>query len=154
MAHAWVLNLDADLELARGRPGYTPSRAVLGAMKAHATRLAASLLGPDDIVAAEGNARGFVGRAFCPTPRAIAALERAGATIEPYPSLEVLRTVNGRGFCAALGQTLPGARFCTTRDQIADVLGAAPPGRSRLARQARVRDGGPGPAPARRHHAR
>ncbi len=127
MPYAWVLNLDADLELARGTPGYTPSRAVVGAMKAHATRLAASLLGPDDIVAAEGNARGFVGRAFCPTPRAIAVLERAGATIESHPSLAVLRAVNGRAFCASLGQTLPGARFCTTRDAIAEVLASSPP---------------------------
>ena len=126
-AYAWVLNLDADLELARGTQGYMPSRAVLGAMKAQATRLAATLLGPEDIVAADGNARGFVGRAFCPTPRAIALLERAGATIEPHPTMAVLRAVNGRAFCAALGQTLPGARFCTSRDAIADVLAASPP---------------------------
>jgi len=127
VAYAWVLNLDADLELARGTPGYTPTRAVLGAMKTHATRLAATLLAPDDIVAADGNARGFVGRAFCPTPRAIALLERAGATIEPHPALAVLRAVNGRAFSASLGQTLPGARFCTSRDAITDVLAAPPP---------------------------
>ena len=126
MPHAWVLNLDADLELARGTPGYTPSRAVLAAMKPHAARLAATLLEPDDVVVV-GAARGLVGRAFCPTPRAVALLERAGARMEPHPSFAVLRLVNGRGFSAALGQTLPGARFCTSLDEIAATLATPPP---------------------------
>lgn len=126
MAYAWVLNLDADLELARGTAGYTPSRAVLAAMKAHAAKLAATLLGPEDVIV-DGSARGLVGRAFCPTPRAVALLERAGATIEPHPSFAVLRLVNGRGFSASLGQTLPGARFCTSLAEIEATLATSPP---------------------------
>lgn len=126
MPFAWILNLDADLELARGTPGYTPTRAVLAAMKPHAARLAATLLGPDDIVV-DGNARGYVGRAFCPTPRALGVLERAGATLEPAPSLAILRLVNGRGFSASLGQTLPGARFCTSLAEIVGTLASPPP---------------------------
>lgn len=126
MPCAWVLNLDADLELARGTPGYTPTRAVLAAMKPHAARLAATLLGPDDIVVGD-DASGYVGRAFCPTPRALAVLGKAGATLEPAPSFAVLRLVNGRGFSASLGQTLPGARFCTTLDEIAATLARPPP---------------------------
>jgi hypothetical protein len=112
---AWVLNLDADLELAV--PAYTPKASVREAMRALVPRVAANLLGPDDVLVDEttepGSARGFVGRAFCPTPRAIAVLERAGAIPEPHPSLDVLRRVNSRAFSASLGQTLPGAELVT-----------------------------------------
>jgi hypothetical protein len=111
---AWVLNLDADLELAAGS-GYSPTNAVRGAMAKHVERLAASLLGPDDIrvdeASAPESAKGYEGRAFCPTPRAIALLVRAGASPVAHPPVSVLREVNGRAFCAALGPTLPDGAF-------------------------------------------
>ncbi|MBX3210315.1 MAG: hypothetical protein KF764_35110 [Labilithrix sp.] len=110
---AWVLNLDADLELASRR--YAPPLAVRAAMAPHVARLAESLLGPDDVLvddaAPPASAAGLVGRAFCPTPRAVALLVRAGALPAPHPGVEVLREVNGRAFCASLGPTLPGATF-------------------------------------------
>ena len=78
---AWVLNLDADLELA-ARHAYTPKRSVREAMRPWRSLLAASLLGPDDVLVDEStplrSARGLAGRAFCPTPRALAMLVRAG----------------------------------------------------------------------------
>lgn len=113
---AWVLNLDADLELARPN-AYCPSKGVLAAMRAHRETLRASLLGRDDLLIDESTRAGIanecIGRAFCPTPRAIALLSKAGATIEPHPTVEVLSLVNSRGFAWQLGQTLPHALFTT-----------------------------------------
>jgi hypothetical protein len=118
--YAWVLNLDADLELAHG-PGYAPSASVARATAAFAERLRTSLVGADDFVvdasSREGAARGLVGRAFCPTPRAIAMLVRAGAEPEPHPSFEVLRRVASRAFSASLGQTMPKAAFVDSLDE-------------------------------------
>lgn len=130
----WVLNLDADLELAAGR-SYAPSRGVRAAMAAHRARLAQTLVRAGEGVwdeekdepqrfARDGTARG---RAFCPTPRAIALMHRAGLEPEPHPSFEVLRHVNGRAFCASLGPTLEGARFVTTLEDATRVLSAPPP---------------------------
>ena len=64
---AWVLNLDADLEL--GTPGrYVPRKGVRIAMVPHMERLAASLPGADDIVVDEDSparvARGLRGPSF------------------------------------------------------------------------------------------
>jgi hypothetical protein len=132
-SNAWVLNLDADLELAAAASGerYAPTHVVVGAMKPHLAKLAASLLGPDDLIVdattEPGAARGRMGRAFCPTARAIALLESAGAVPAPHPSQEVLREVNGRAFCAALGQTLPGATFARDLDAAMQALAQEPP---------------------------
>jgi hypothetical protein len=127
---AWALNLDADLELGAGST-YRTSQRVLLAMKAPIARLAASLLGPDDVLvdeaSPEGRADGLVGRAFCPTPRAIHALLRAGATPEPHPPVDVLRGVNSRAFAAALGPTLPGAAFVTDVNRARAMLRERPP---------------------------
>lgn len=113
--YAWVLNLDADLELAM--PAYTAKASVREAMRALVPMVARNLLAPDDVLVDEeskpGSAQGLVGRAFCPTPRAVALLERAGAVPERHPSIDVLRRVNGRAFSASLGQTLPGAELVT-----------------------------------------
>ena len=127
---AWVLNLDADLELA-ARHAYTPKRSVREAMRRWTALLASSLLAPGDVVVDESttprSARGLVGRAFCPTPRALAMLVRAGAEPEPHPTLEVLRRVNSRAFAASLGATLPGAAFVTDRDEAGAMLADSPP---------------------------
>jgi hypothetical protein len=127
-----VLNLDADLELAAG-PRYQPSRQVRDAVALHASRLEATLLAPGDMVVDEASppssARGLSGVAFCPTPRALALLCRAGAEPEPHPSVVVLRHVNSRAFAASLGQTLPGAAFVTDkREALAMLRGPSPLG--------------------------
>jgi len=127
---AWVLNLDADLELAAGQ-GYTPRRTVVDAMASFVPVLARSLLGPEDVLVEASSpprhARGLPGRAFCPTPRALAALREAGAEPEPAPGIEVLRLVNSRAFASSLGATLPGAAFVTTFDEARRHLEQPPP---------------------------
>ena len=127
---AWVLNLDADLELAARGP-YTPKRSVREAMRPWAALLATSLLGEGDVLVDESteplSLRGVAGRAFCPTPRAIALLVRAGAQPEPHPSVDVLRLVNSRAFASSLGPTLPGAAFVTDLEAARVMLSAPPP---------------------------
>ncbi len=116
---AWVLNLDADLELGAG-PEYEPTTSVRRAMRAPVAALARSLLRSEDALVDEArpahDARGLLGRAFCPTPRALALLRRAGAHPEAHPPVEVLRRVNSRAFAAELGTTLPDAAFVTDFD--------------------------------------
>jgi hypothetical protein len=131
---AWVLNLDADLELgalADGAARYEPRKGVRLAMKAQVERVAASLLGPEDILVDEaspaGIAEGLRGRAFCPTPRALTLLERAGAEPEPHPPLHVLRRVNSRAFASSLGATMPGAAFVTAPAVARAMLREVPP---------------------------
>lgn len=112
--YAWVLNLDADFELAAGL-AYAPRKSVQDAIVRHAASLVGTLVRPGDVVVTDasppGVARGLTGRAFCPTPRALATLARAGATPEPHPSFDVLRRVNSRGLSASLGATMPHASF-------------------------------------------
>jgi hypothetical protein len=125
-ARVWFLNFDADDELARPR-GYSPPRSVLSRFAELAQRVD-GLVPSGDYVLAEGapaaekKAMGRSGRAFCPTPRALAALEQAGARPERAPSLEILRRVNHRGFCAELGQTLPCGRFVRTMTELRETL--------------------------------
>jgi hypothetical protein len=127
---AWVLNLDADLELA-ARHAYAPKRSVREAMARWSALLGASLLGPEDVLVGDSSpplsARGLVGRAFCPTPRAVAMLVRAGAAPEAHPPVDVLRRVNARAFASSLGQTLPGAAFVTELEAGRAMLAEAPP---------------------------
>ncbi|HEY5961257.1 MAG TPA: hypothetical protein VIV60_32090, partial [Polyangiaceae bacterium] len=67
---AWVLNLDAELEMAE--PSYSaPARVV--AQLARYGQGARSLLGPRDLLldVTKQMALGWAGRAWCPTPRAL-----------------------------------------------------------------------------------
>lgn len=117
---AWVLNLDAELELASPR-GYRTSGRVLAFVRERRAALT-RWLGPDDVVVEPGapaeRLGGYGGAAWCPTPSAIAALEAVGAEPPKGPGLEALRRVNHRGFCAELGQTLLGARYEREPDAI------------------------------------
>jgi hypothetical protein len=129
----WVLNLDADLELAVTH-GYTPKRTVLEAMKPYVALLARSLFDPGDRLVDESfsalparERASFIGRAFSPTPRAIALLRGAGVEPEAHPTVDVLRRVNSRAFSASLGQTLPGASFVADLEAAHAVLAASPP---------------------------
>jgi hypothetical protein len=129
----WVLNFDADDELAHP-DHYRPNQRVLGRFAALALRV--GRLVPDgDVILREWEtttdlegpafgARRLEGRAFCPTPRALALLTRAGANVPASPSLEVLRRVNHRAFCAELGQTLPLARFVRSPSELETTLAA------------------------------
>ncbi len=128
---AWVLNLDSDYELAVS--SYQPRRVVLAAMEAHVKALAARWLDPDDVLVVDGaSAKGMIGHAWSPTPRALAALERAGAIPAPHPTIEVLRRVTSRAFAARMGQTLEGAVFATSFEEASSAI--ARPGTWRLKR--------------------
>ncbi len=100
-------------------------------MKAPVARLAVALLAPGDVLIdasrPEPMARGRLGRAFCPTPRALELLARAGAHPESHPSVDVLRRVNSRAFASSLGPTLPGAAFVTELGAARTLLHARPP---------------------------
>ncbi len=132
--YAWVLNLDADLELAHGA-GYTPRASVERAMVPYVERFRAAFVSEKDVIVdtstPAGSAAGFVGRAFCPTPRANAMLVRAGAEPEPHPAFDVLRRVASRAFSASLGPTMPKSAFFTRLDDARDTLRGDPsPGTS------------------------
>lgn len=109
-AFAWVLNLDAELELER--PQHAPSAKLLARLSQHAER-ARALLGPRDVLVQElaSTPAGYAGRAWCPTPRAVAALSAAGVQPEPHPAADVLRLANHRSFSARLGGGPPGSAY-------------------------------------------
>lgn len=136
-SRAWVLNFDADEELAAlaaGASAHTPARAVLARFEALAARVQA-LLGPGDRVivpratagALEGLPDAFVGRAWCPTPRALQAFQDAGIEAPEAPPLAVIQRVNHRRFAADLGQTLPEARFVEAMDALIETIAAPSP---------------------------
>ena len=119
---AWVLNLDADFELA-SRGSWEPSQALKEVLEA-VSKEAERLLAPGDILV-DGDTQvppGTVGRAWCPTPSAIARLEAAGAVPEESPSMEVLRAVNDRAFSASMGQTLSGAGFVVDLQAVRKII--------------------------------
>ncbi len=128
MSFAWVLNLDAELELARGRPGYVPKAKLLAQLAEHGQRSRA-LLGPHDVLlegqsSRLGSPREMLrGRAWCPTPLALERLAELGIEPEPHPPAAVLRRVNHRLFAHALGGGLPTQAYVTSRAQLSDVLG-------------------------------
>jgi hypothetical protein len=124
---AWVLNLDAEYELARGGPGYTPSRKLLSQLELFGASSRA-LLHPEDRLLGESAAlasfdpRSFVGRAWCPTPRAVERFKAFGITPEPHPPVDVLRRVNHRRFAHELGGGLPDQRYVEHRSDLESQL--------------------------------
>ena len=111
---AWLLNLDADRELQDPeRYRRTPRARLPDDGAARITDLVA----PDDVVldeagvSAEPLATDRVVQCFCPTPSALAKIKALGLVPPDAPSLEVLRRVNDRAFCAELGHGLPDSAF-------------------------------------------
>jgi len=122
---AWVLNLDAELELARARPGYVPQRKLLAQLAEHGIG-SRQLLAPDDLLLDDAApARPIsdcVGRAWCPTPLALARLRAAGVTPEPHPDAATLRRVNHRLFAHQLGGGLPEQAYVRSRAELLETL--------------------------------
>jgi hypothetical protein len=118
---AWVLNLDAEFELAR--PGYAPRVRLTSQLDRFGTASRA-LLGDEDVLVAPDVTvpSGFVGRAWCPTPGAMATLRAAGVTPEPHPEASILRRVNHRRFAFELGGGLPDQRYLETRAALEPLL--------------------------------
>jgi hypothetical protein len=124
---AWVLNLDAELELLRGRPGYVPQRKLLAQLAQHGAA-ARALLGPGDVLLDERSeplpeTSGLRGRAWCPTPQALERLRRHRVTPEPHPTAAVLRRVNHRLFAHELGGGLSDQAFVRSREELQERLG-------------------------------
>jgi hypothetical protein len=124
VGYAWVLNLDAELELARGRPGYVAQRKLLQQLATHG-KGAEQLLGPGDVLLVPGAHVDphLRGRAWCPTPLALEQLRAAGVQPEPHPDAATLRTVNHRLFAHQLGHGLPEQSYVTSEPQLSDALG-------------------------------
>lgn len=133
VAALWVFNFDADDELAAGGASYAPSAAMRARSRALRPFVAA-LMGPGDVVLDEDGppdacATGaLTGRAWCPTPRALALLRRAGAVPEPAPPFEALRRVNDRAFAFSLADPLPGSALLGTAEEIEAHLARPPLG--------------------------
>jgi hypothetical protein len=121
--YAWVFNLDAELELARGRPGYVPQQKLVAQLAEHG-QSSRRLLGPHDVELGVGAPEpGMLGRCWCPTPLALARLSSFGITPEPHPPAPVLRRVNHRLFSHQLGGGLPDQAYVTSRGELQGVLG-------------------------------
>jgi hypothetical protein len=113
--------LDAEFELAR--PGYTPRVRLSNQLERYGAASSA-LLGPDDVLVQPGAVAtpGLIGRAWCPTPMAVATLRAAGVPPEPHPSADVLRRVNHRRFAFDLGGGLPGQLYVHERSALEPLL--------------------------------
>ena len=118
---AWVLNLDAELEMAE--PSYCPRARTLEQLKRY-SQGARTLLGPEDVILDGTNlaALGRVGRAWCPTPRALARMQAAGVEPEPHPPVAVLHAVNHRKFAMDLALGLPGQCYIEDRTALDSLL--------------------------------
>jgi hypothetical protein len=124
MKFAWVLNLDAEVELSRLNFEYVPRGKLLQQLALYGQGSRA-LLGPADVLLEPGariDDAGFVGRAWCPTPVAVNRLRAAGILVEPHPSASVLRRVNHRLFAHEIGGGLPEQRYFTERPPLEELL--------------------------------
>jgi hypothetical protein len=114
-AIAWLLNLDADLEL-QDPASYQASRLSAERMQVLSARVA-DLIGPDDVILDPDPSTShrppahFTILAFCPTPSALQCIEALGLPVPAAPAFSVLRHVNDRAFCAALGHGLSDSCF-------------------------------------------
>lgn len=120
---AWVLNLDAEDELARSG-AHTPSDVMTARIESLLPRLRGLVREGDRIVwpGSERAERGQWGRAWCLTRWARMKMEQAGLRVPPSPTTEVLRRVNHRRFAQKLGQALPTAGWAATPEQLEALL--------------------------------
>lgn len=113
---AWVLNLDAETELEVGK-GYAPTRRLLSIVTYKSGDLRGTLVGDEDVILGpepspdDERARGLLGLAWSPTPRALARLHTAGARPVAAPAVEVLAAVNARAFAALVRAPLVEGSF-------------------------------------------
>ncbi len=114
---AWILNLDADLELAdpdafrashrqQARAAEWGER-FLAHARAHSSTTHTALRTVPGSSCRDSDAA-VLCQAFSPTPRAHTIATRAGLELPDSPPFDVLRHVNDRTFAAALGGELPG----------------------------------------------
>lgn len=126
---AWVLNFDAEDELARGTRPW-PSRVELRRMEALASRLRGTLVPEGDAVVFptdEGEVRGLDGVAWCVTPWSRRVLADRGARERSTVDPAVVARVNHRAWMAGLGALLDGARYVTDAGALDAVMAGAWP---------------------------
>ena len=121
LGFAWVLNLDAELEMAE--PSYCARSRVLAQLDRYG-RGACALLGPSDVLldGLDQTVLGQTGRAWCPTTRALACMAKAGVKPEPHPSQVILQTVNHRKFAADLNLGHPDQHYVEDRVKLDELL--------------------------------
>jgi hypothetical protein len=124
----WLLNLDAERELADPRR-YRPDPGIEARIAQLTPRMERLLDERDHVLGRDAGpaARGGPVLAFCPTPSALRRIVEAGLAPPRSPPLEVLQRVNSRAFCAALGQSLPGARYVRDLPTLLSCLRGARP---------------------------
>ncbi len=116
MKVAWVMNLDAELELASPNE-YSRSTRMLARVADRGKKLVEIFerCFKIEAVIADGELdTGWTGHAWCPTPSAHVALAHCGTAKLRSPSLEVIARANHRAFAAGIAQTLPGSCFVTS----------------------------------------
>lgn len=120
---AWVFNLDAEDELARGGT-HTPTASMSERAGSLLPRLTALLLPGDQVIwpGATTLDESFTGIAWCPTRWALTQMQRAGVSLPRAPGVEVLRRVNHRRFSHGLGQSLPGAGYADNQAELITLL--------------------------------
>ena len=110
----WVLNLDAETELATRGP-YTRSAHLARILRRQEQALATSLVPEGDLLLTEdnraqleasGEAAGLEGVAWCPTPSARRALETVGARPPAGAEASSLAAVNQRPFATEVRRSL------------------------------------------------
>jgi hypothetical protein len=125
---AWILNLDAEFELAR--TGYAPPARLLSQLEQYG-KDSHRLLGPADVLLSPSSAPSvaatelrpartelLLGRAWCPTPRALSMFAARGIPPEPHPDVKVLARVNHRRFAFELGGGLEGQRYIESKAEL------------------------------------
>ena len=127
---AWVLNLDAELELARPDETAGSSRHQ-AQVRHHGQRFLAGVnesgqaAGYTHAAARDGEAPDHL-LAWCPTPRVLGQLATTQGEIPRAPDLQCLQRVNNRRFLTTLTDGLPGSRFVHTMDQLTRHLQVSP----------------------------
>jgi hypothetical protein len=127
---AWVLNLEADLELA-DPDGFAPSPR-LQELAVQQGRNFLAIAGENTAgvrhVPLERTDAYDACLSWCPTPRAHGAAAARGARLPDAPSITILREVNHRSFAAALGIELPGAGFVRSMPDLDALLAGSSAG--------------------------
>jgi hypothetical protein len=105
----WILNPDAELELARPE-GYTTAKPAILAMARNADKFVwLTEIDPSFLVEPISSGRGEPALLWCPTPSAQKRALVAGFTIPEAPSLNVLQTANSK--VNLLQAALPGPKL-------------------------------------------
>jgi hypothetical protein len=110
---AWLLNLDADLEL-QDSGGFPRARLSAQRIQELTARIT-DLVAPEDLMLDSARTAKVrtdtIIQAFCPTPSALTRIAELGLSVPAAPSFAVLRRVNDRAFCAELGHGLADSCF-------------------------------------------